>query len=155
MHVYDIKENKKVKVSISHIGYNEIVNLQNFGFDWKLQTEHEIYKLFVKQSNEVIGLVSFKRIFEELRIELSLLEISSPNVGKTKRYSRIAGILIAFVCKESLFSGFYGFVSLIPKTNLIEHYKIQYGFKQFGRHLVVEFESSENLMNKYLIDEEK
>jgi len=75
-------------------------------------------------------------------------------IGKFKKYERVAGILIAFACKESFVSGFYGFVSLVPKTKLIKHYIEKYGFKQFGRHLAVEFESSEKLINKYLIDEE-
>lgn len=152
--MFDVKEKRKVKVSITSIDNEEIARIKEFKFDWLQQSEQEIYKLSIEKSNQVIGLVSFKRIFEELRIEISLLEISKTNVGRSKRYTRIAGILIAFVCKESFYSGFYGFVSLIPKTNLIEHYKEKYGFKQFGRHLAVEFESSEKLMNKYLIDEE-
>lgn len=154
MYVYDVKEKKKVKISISTIGKEEIASLREFEFNWQLETGNEIYKLTVKKSNEVIGLVSFERFFEELRIEIRLLEISKLNIGKLKKYERVAGILIAFACKESFVSGFYGFVSLVPKTKLIKHYIEKYGFKQFGRHLAVEFESSEKLINKYLIDEE-
>jgi len=154
VYVYDVKEKKKVKISISTIGKEEIASLREFEFNWQLETGNEIYKLTVKKSNEVIGLVSFERFFEELRIEIRLLEISKLNIGKLKKYERVAGILIAFACKESFVSGFYGFVSLVPKTKLIKHYIEKYGFKQFGRHLAVEFESSEKLINKYLIDEE-
>jgi len=48
-------------------------------------------------------LISIHKIFEELR-----LEISQENVGSTKRYKRIAGILISFACTEAFSSGFYG-----------------------------------------------
>jgi len=152
--VCDVKEKKRVNVSISLIEKKELVNLKEFEFDWQQEVEHEIYKLTVSKSTEVIGLMSFERYFEELRIEIRLLEISRQHVGKLKKYERVAGILIAFACKESFVSGFYGFVSLVPKARLIQHYKTKYGFKQFGRHLAVEFESSEKLINKYLINEE-
>jgi len=66
---------------------------------------------------------------------------------------RIAGILIAFACKASFQNGFFGFVYLIPKTKLIDHYVEKYGFIPFGKHLAIELKASELLMNKYLLDE--
>ncbi len=153
MYVYDLGNNKTAKVRISKIEDTISIDPKVFSFNWNKEEKYEMYQLTLKKSNEVLGIVSFIRIFEELRTELRLLEISKHNIGKNKQYDRIAGILIAFVCKESFLSGFYGFVSLIPKTKLIEHYKSKYGFKEFGKHLVVELESSENLITKYLNDE--
>lgn len=153
MHVFDLIENKKVNVKVSPITKKELKKLENFEFEWEKELRFEVFKLELTKTKEVLGLLSIEKLFEELRTEIRLLEISKPNIGKLKRYDRIAGILIAFACKESFISGFYGFVSLIPKTRLIDHYINKYGFKQFGRHLSVELEMSENLMNKYLIDE--
>jgi len=151
--VTDLTDESKVKVVISKCGNEEIVNLVEFTFDWMNEVEIEIFKLSIKKSGQILGLMSFIRIFEELRIEIRLLELNKINVVRNKRYDRIAGILIAFACKEAFFSGFFGFVSLIPKTRLIDHYISKYGFKQFGRHLAVELKTSERLMNKYLLDE--
>ncbi len=128
----------------------ELEKLSNFEFDWSSERNYEVYKLYIPKSGEIVGLLSVARIIEELRLEIRLLEISEENVGKIKRYDNIAGVLIAFACKLSFLSGFYGFVSLIPKTKLIDHYIQKYGFKKFGRHLAIELEDSEILMNRYL-----
>ena len=56
---------------------------------------------------------------EEYRIHLNLIEIQSKNQGKNKKIDRIAGCLIAFACELSFARGYYGFVSLQPKTRLI------------------------------------
>ena len=47
------------------------------------------------------------------------------------------------------------FVSLKPKTRLIELYQDKYGFRQYGRLLAVEQRSSMALINKYLRNEEE
>jgi len=140
-------------IKVSPITKKELKKLENFEFEWEKELRFEVFKLELTRTKEVVGLLSIDKLFEKLRTEIRLLEISKPNIGKLIRYDRIAGILIAFACKESFICGFYGFVSLIPKTRLIDHYINKYGFKQFGRHLAIELEMSENLMNKYLIDE--
>lgn len=153
MFVLEIETKKKVNVAVRKIAKKELKNLANFDFNWIKEKDYELYKLVIYKSNEILGLLSIERIFSELRIEIRLLEISKENVGSKKKYDRIAGILIAFACKESFQNGFYGFVSLIPKTKLINHYQQKYGFIPFGKHLAVELKSSELLMNKYLLDE--
>jgi hypothetical protein len=150
MYVYDLIEKKNIKVQITKLEQIEKSDLLNFQFEWVEESSFDVYKLEIIRTNEILGLMSIAKIFEELRVEIRLLELSKSNMGKDKRYQRVAGILIAHACKESFYSGFYGFVSLIPKTRLIDHYKREYGFKQYGKHLAVELESSERLMNKYL-----
>lgn len=150
MFVIDVKSNKRTKVSVEQVNIDQKKVFQNFDFEWGDEKNYEVYKLTVNFSGEVLGLMSLDRNFAEQRIEIRLLELSSINIGTTRKYTRIAGILIAFACKESFLSGFYGFVSLIPKTKLIDHYKSVYGFVPYGKHLVVELQSSEKLMHKYL-----
>lgn len=151
MFVVEAKTGKRAKVRIASINSSELRNLKDFEFDWSKEKEYETYKLSLISNGEILGLLSIDKIIDELRIEIRLLEISAKNVGKNKTYDRIAGILIAFACKESFRNGCFGFVSLIPKTRLIKHYEEKYGFKQFGRHLAIELEASELLMNRYLI----
>ena len=154
MFVVESRTQERVKVNIAPIELSETKKLDDFEFDWSKETQYETYKLTLASNGQILGLLSFSRIVEELRVEIRLLEISVQNRGKGKKYDRIAGILIAYACKESFQNGFYGFVSLIPKTRLVKHYEEKYGFQQFGKHLVVELETSELLMNRYLTYEE-
>ena len=87
---------------------------------------------------------------EEYRIHIKLIEIGSLNVGQGKRIENIAGSLIAFACKIAFSRGYFGFVSLQPKTRLIKLYQDKYGFRQYGRLLAVEQTSSRTLISKYL-----
>jgi len=155
MFVVEAKTGKKAKVRITSIKPSELRKLKDFEFDWSKEKEYETFKLSLISNGEILGLLSIDKAVEELRIEIRLLEISAKNVGKNKTYDRIAGILIAFACKESFRNGFFGFVSLIPKTRLIKHYEQKYGFQQFGRQLAIELEASELLMNRYLTYEDK
>jgi len=154
MFVVETQTGKKVKVKISPSETSEYAKLENFEFDWRNEKEYETYKLSLSSNSKILGLLSIHRIAEELRIEIRLLEISKENIRETKKYDRIAGILIALTCKESFQHGFYGFVSLIPKTRLIKHNIEKYGFLQFGKHLAIELKISELLMNRYLTYEE-
>jgi hypothetical protein len=113
----------------------------------------ELYALWVIPDNEIVGLMALKDVPEELRIEIVLLECSQENVGKTKVYERIAGCLMAFACRLAFIRGYYGFVSLVPKTQLIQHYLKMYGFEQFGRQLALDLDRSKLLIDKYLQDE--
>lgn len=153
MYVIDLIENQKIAVQVTKAQNSELRSNNDFEFNWSEEIEYDVYKLETKVSNDVLGLISIKIISEELRIEIRLLEIRKDQIGKNKRYQKIAGILIAFACKKAFDLGFYGFVSLIPKTKLLKHYKDKYGFKQFGRHLAVELEQSEIIMIKYLTNE--
>jgi len=153
MYVFDLIENRRIAVQITKADISDLNPSTNFEFDWNQEKEYEVFKLETKSEDEILGLISLKIVFEELRIEIRLIEIQKTNVGKNKRYEKIAGILIAYACKRSFDLGFYGFVSLIPKTQLQEHYQLKYGFKQFGRHLAVQLEESEIIMNKYLTNE--
>ena len=155
MFVVEVKTGKKEKVRVSQLKSSELVRLEAFEFEWSKESKFEVYKLSLILNEQILGLLSIERILEELRIEIRLLEISTKNIGKDKLYDRVAGILIAFACKESFKNGFYGFVSLVPKTKLIKHYIDKYGFEQFGRHLAIELQASELLMNRYLTYEEE
>lgn len=155
MFVVEVNTGKKEKVRISQPNSSELQKLKSFNFNWSKESKFEVYKLSLISNDQILGLLSIERVIEELRIEIRLLEISTENIGKNKLYDHVAGILIAFACKESFKNGFYGFVSLIPKTELVKHYITKYGFQQFGRHLAIEMQASELLMNRYLTYEKE
>ena len=127
---------------------------KSFSFDWLQETEHDIYALYIQNEKKIVGLMALKDRPDELRLEIILLESSKENVGENKEYERIAGCLIAFACRLAFSKGYYGFVSLIPKTRLIPHYQKAYGFTQFGRQLASDSYNSQQLIKKYLSNEE-
>ncbi|MCB9052694.1 MAG: hypothetical protein H6556_24925 [Lewinellaceae bacterium] len=131
-----------------------IKNDKGFRFDWDKEKGNEVYKLYILgEEEQILGIVSLIDMQEELRIHLNLIEVSRKHVGKLKRLDNIAGCLIAFACSIAFKRNYGGFVSLLPKTELIDLYQDKYGFRQYGRLLAVEFESSKLLIEKYIGDE--
>ena len=155
MFVKDTSSNELIECEIEQIDelqLKEILKRSNFKFNWRLEIQFDIHALKIKNTEVTLGLVSLHSIPEEMRIEIRLLESTKENIGRNKKYGRIAGCLIAFACREAFKRGYFGFVSLIPKTKLINHYIIEYGFKQVGRHLAIDQENSKHLIDKYLDD---
>jgi len=127
---------------------------KEFVFDWELEQPTELYKLYLKDDeSQILGLLSLKDYPEELRIHINLIEVIKSQVGKTKTLDHIAGCLIAYACALAFSRGYEGFVSLQPKTRLIDLYQDKYGFRQYGRLLAVEYEISKQLIDKYIGDE--
>lgn len=125
---------------------------KRFGFDWKKEMVYDVYKVFLKDTGLILGLMSLDVVEPELRIEIRLLESAKENIGVDKMYDRVAGCLIAYACKLSFKYGFGGFVSLVPKTELISYYQRAYQFFPMGRHLAIDGDESFSLIVKYLED---
>lgn len=154
MHLVLCRTKETVLAQIGPLAPHELEIAQmRFEFDWHALSDMEVYALRVVHDNEIVGLMALRDVPEELRIEIALLECSKENVGKSKKLDRIAGCMIAFACRMAFLRGYFGFVSLIPKTQLIEHYKTLYGFEQYGRHLAMDLDRSRRLIETYLNDE--
>ncbi|RFS26456.1 hypothetical protein DVR12_01310 [Chitinophaga silvatica] len=100
-------------------------------FVWKEYKGKEVYKLRLKDSKAILGLM---HIVDHLNpnidaIEIKLLEVRNDNIGKSKKYDFITGCLIAFACRMSFIREHNGFLFLIPKTSLIKHYSQNYGLE--------------------------
>lgn len=133
--------------------YDYIKNCGRFIFDWRAENRlgFEVYKIVLRgNEHEILGLLSLRDIKPELRIHINLVEVSSENIGAGKIYDRIAGSLLGFVCQLAFEKSYDGFVSLIPKTELIDHYCQKYGFSRVGKSLAVEGASSLAIIQKYL-----
>ena len=157
MNLIEKKTGKKVSAEIELINKKDLAALKknkNFGFDWSLENNSQTFKLKITESDEIIGLISLVDYPEEFRIHINLIEASKIYRGKNKKILNIPGCLIAFACKLSFKKGYEGFVSLIPKTQLIKYYMQNYGFLQFGRQLAILEEISESLIQKFIGDEE-
>jgi len=157
MNLIDRKNGKKLRGVIEKVSKDDfeiISKTKNFGFNWSLEFQNQVYKIRLNKNEEVLGLISIIDCPKELRIHINLIESSKINRGKNKEVLNIPGCLIAFACKISFKNGYDGFVSLTPKTQLIKYYSKTYGFIQFGVQMAVIQEISESIIQKYIGDEE-
>ncbi len=136
-----------------------------FKFDWHKykQQDCEVYKLYLKRTNVIMGLICLiehPRETGEDAIEINLIELSAENRGTGKQYDNVAGCLIAFACEQSFEMDHDGYVFLKPKTGLLKHYQTKYGFCHFPVKtedrpmgiMVLNRNASLKLIKKYLKD---
>jgi len=148
----DILTGERLPATISRLSTEEIALLDSsnrFDFEWKRQLQFEIYGLHLEYPEEVIGLVSLECQPKNLAIEIKLIANAREHLGSKKRFDRIAGSLIAFVCKKSFDLKFDGYVYLKPKTSIIPHYRQKYGFRDTGNCLFLDTYNSIKLINEY------
>lgn len=134
---------------------SQINKTKRFDFNWNKEKAFHVYKLTVEGKEEPIGLLSMEERSQDYALEIRLLAASKENVGQAQEFSRIAGCLIAFVCKEAFKRGFEGFVCLKPKTKLERHYMQQYGLQSTKMYLITEGENSLQLIQEYYEDKQE
>lgn len=139
-------------VAIVPVEINEFKALKKdrYFFNWQTEQEHEVYKLQVKDSHDVLGLISIERIPQEWRIHIRLLTVSKENKGKEKEYDNITGNLIAFVAKIAIREyGELACVSLRPKSQIAKHYMNRYNMSITGMTLSIEVPAIIDLVKTY------
>lgn len=139
--------------SVEEEDYEAIDKSKQFLFDWKQEKGNHIFKIVISDEElpqNILGLLSITDFPVEFRIHINLFEISNDHKGRNKKMDRIAGCLLAFAAQVAFEKGYAGFISLIPKTSLIELYVKKYGFTQYGRQLAMEGSAAIHLIQKYL-----
>lgn len=153
MQVVKVKTGERKKVIISEAAPEDFKQLvkKRYSFEWrKYKDRIPVYKLQIKDENDILGVMGLEDWPEEKRVEIKLLACSEENKGKTKIYEGIAGCLIAYACRLAVTRyGIMACVSLIPKTELIDHYVRKYNMKYAGWQLYLEGKDLINLLNKY------
>lgn len=146
------EEFEALVIEVDSSDLDKIKESDQFSFDWDLERANHIFKIVKEgdESGDIYGLISLSNIAQELRIHVNLIENASDNRGRAKKVDRVAGCLLAFAVSLAFEKGYYGFTSLVPKTELIGLYTIKYGFTQFGRQLAIEGRDALDLLNKYL-----
>ena len=84
-------------------------------------------------SSEILGAMSIDFIGPESRVHIDLLATSRSNIGLNKKYSGIAGCLIAYACRQAMVRYAEPCVSLIPKTTLKSYYMNEFGMLEAGK----------------------
>ncbi|MEQ9289403.1 MAG: hypothetical protein RIG77_20920 [Cyclobacteriaceae bacterium] len=86
----------------------------------------------------------------ESRIQIRLLAVSRENSGRNKKFDDIAGNLITFAGIQSVKKfGELACISLVPKTELIEHYMHKYSMLRAGKSLFLDGRELHQLISKY------
>ena len=157
MKLLNTKTNEEFEAEINLATENDLRKIHNseeFEFDWYAERAHPIYVIKRKEDfdAEVLGVMSLQDVKHEYRVHISLIEIEQNSQGRNKEIDRIAGCLIAFAVEISFEKQYYGFVSLTPKSEIIDWYQEKYGFQQFGRHLAIDGRSAKIIQNRYLYD---
>jgi len=155
MHIVNNDTGEKQSATITKIDATEISKInrtKRFDFNWNKEKPFSVYKLTVDGSDEPIGLLSLHERPEDYALEIRLIASSKENIGAAQKYSRIAGCLIAFACKEAFKAGFDGYVCLKPKTKLKAHYIKKYGLESTKMYLVTYEENSLRLIKEYYED---
>lgn len=152
MIVTEVSTGKTFQVEIIPVesgDYSRITKSRYF-FNWKEELDHEVYKLQIIGSNDILGLVSIEVIPEEWRVHIRLLTVSKENKGKEKRFENIIGDLLTFIGKMAIREfAHLACVSLRPKTNIAQHYIDKYDMNKTGITLSLEVEQILNLVSKY------
>ncbi len=128
---------------------------QGWAFDWSLPQKdgYDIYKLTIKNDDELQGLIAVKHFTQNCYTHISLVESSPLNRGQQGVYRGTGGNLFAIACKLSWDIGNEGFVQFTAKTDLIEHYKNTLNAIQMGeksQRMYIDTKGASFLINTYL-----
>lgn len=139
-------------IEIEAKDYDRIEKSKQFVFNWTKEKANHVFKIVKEDEDintEIHGLISIKDVSEEFRIHINLIEISNDNKSPNKKTDRVAGCLLSFAVQVAFEKGYYGFTSLVPKTQLIPLYVEKYGFSQYGRQLAIEGREAIKLIEEY------
>lgn len=152
MHVVEASSGEKFKIVVEALRYVDVKNLkeERYFFDWSKERSYEVYKLTIRGSSEILGLLSLERIPSEWRIHIRLLSVSIENQGKNKIFDKIAGNLIAYAAQIAVADyAELACLSLRPKSRLAKHYISKYNMTVTGLTLSIEVPEILNLINTY------
>ena len=140
----------EVKIEPLEDGDYDHLDKDRYFFDWRIEQRQEVYKLQIKGSSDILGLVSLERIPSEWRIHIRLLTVSRENKGQNKKFDKIAGNLIVHAAKISVQEyAEMACVSLRPKSEIAHHYIDKYNMRKTGLTLSTEVPEILDLIKEY------
>ena len=144
----------------SRASQEELSLLRGWNFDWQHPSlaEAEIYKLCLKGSKNIEGLVAVTRFDRDKAVYVNLAESAPHNLGKDKRYSGVGGHLFAIAAQRSKDLGYGGFFFMDAKNReLVQHYQEALGATLLGipheYRMFVDEEAAEKLLSVYTLKE--
>jgi hypothetical protein len=117
-------------------------------FDWG--KERSIFALRIKGEKEIQGLISCEVEHANRAVHINLVEASPKNIGSNGKYDGVGGHLFAEAIKQSIDTGYGGYVYFTAKTNLIAYYQEKLGAVSLsGQVMAIEEQSAKKLYDRY------
>lgn len=138
---------------VNEMDLKRVTRSKQFDFDWTVYPDYEVYKLTLKNKDEILGLIAVRGFPEKgfQYTDLKTIELNRTHRGARKKLDNIAGCLIAYGCLLAMNNGCDGYVVIEPKTVLYNHYIQKYGFIRFtGKLLMSDYNNSKELIARYL-----
>ena len=153
---------EEVEVVVEPVKEEDLKKLtaKRYFFRWReVARQATLYKMVLQGDDDIKGVAGFIDFPDEGRIEIKLLAASRENVilekekrKKEKEYENIAANLIAYACRLAVAKyGAQACVSLVPKTELKEHYMKQYGMMDAGLHVFLELKPLQEMISKFIL----
>jgi len=152
VNIIEVATSQPHLIEIAPVQKSDFKNLpaNRYFFDWNKEADFETFKLTIKGKDDILGLISFERIPDEMRIHVRLLTASVENLGEAKIYDRIIGNLLAYVAKLAVRDfGEWACISLRPKTQIAQHYIDKYKMNITGVTLSLEVPEIFELIELY------
>ncbi|MDA7501985.1 hypothetical protein N8482_01800 [Chitinophagales bacterium] len=157
MYLHDNETGLLIEVEIVAAVFSDMpLKKDGWSFSWRSIVKRkgtDTYVLRLKSNPSSIQGVLHLRVHEGMLI-MDLVEIAPQNIGRqSKRYSYVAGCLIAFACRESykLESSYKGFLTFESKTKLVSWYSDNYyAIVAMGQKMYIEPVDSAKLIDRYL-----
>ncbi len=148
----DSKSGEFLACEVHPVALEDVESLEpGWYFDWFEQIQQsETYKLMaIDLPERILGMMSIER--RSGYVEVLLVESNPKNIGREKRFRGIPGHLLAFAADLSFRLGNEGFLRLIAKTELIDHYVKEYGFIRHGSSqvMILDTEAADKLISAF------
>ncbi len=156
----DAATGETVGTSYSIASKSELSRLKGWNFNWTSADlkDAEIYKLTLKGSEEIQGLVALTKFEHDKAVYVNIAESAPHNLGSKKRYNGVGGHLFAIAAKKSVDFGYDGFVFMDAKNiELVHHYEKALGATLLGipheYRMFIDEEAAARLLDIYTFEE--
>jgi hypothetical protein len=138
MYIEDKNSGEKFEAEVIRVGDKELGRIKRdarFDFDWSLYKGKEVYKLHIRGTEQVLGLMHVIDRPEEGFdfLEIDAIEVSKENRGAQEGLGRIGGCLLGFAAVLSGEYGHDGFLGLVAKNERAKVFHEKFGFEYIGR----------------------
>ena len=132
---------------------------QGWLFNWNATElkKSDIYKLTVKKSQEIQGVVAIENQPGNYAYHLSLAESAPQNRGVNRKYDGVGGHLFAIAAQKSLEAGYGGFIYFEAKNReLVDHYRDAFGAMLIGMpheySMIIDEDAAQKLLRAYTLE---
>lgn len=156
----DTKTGEIVDTEYKLVKKSDLKDLKREGwlFDWADENleQDDIYKLTVKGSNKIQGLIALRYEERSKAVYAHIVESAPSNRGENKSYEGVGGHLFAIAAQRSIEKGYGGFVFLDAKNpELVKHYHERLGAIFLGMphpyRMVIDERVAAHLLERYTL----